>query len=66
MHERDLWAGALNLLMRHELSGCGHAARQAAGLLERLAEQPNVDRETRMLCERMSERLVRRGEGAGS
>lgn len=66
MLESDLWAGALNLLMRHELSGCSHAARQAAGLLDRIAEQPDVDRETRTLCERMSERLARRGEGAGS
>lgn len=54
----ELWVGALNLLLRHELSGCGHAARRAAGLLQRLAEHPGVDPETRALCERMSDRLA--------
>jgi hypothetical protein len=66
MRQGDLWAAALNLLLRHELNGCRHAARQAAGLLERLAEQPEVDRDTRALCECMSERLVREFGSAGS
>jgi hypothetical protein len=61
----ELWAGALNLLLRHELSGCEHAGRQAAGLLERLAEHPGVDAETRVLCECMSERLYLSREGSG-
>ena len=58
MQGSELWAGALNLLLRHELSGCEHAGRQAAGLLDRLSEHPDVDVETQDLCERMSERLT--------
>lgn len=58
MQDGPLWAGALNRLLRHELSGCSHAGRQAAGLLERLAEHPETDGETRALCERMSQRLL--------
>lgn len=52
-----LLAGALDQLMRHQLSGCEHAAHQAARLLDALAERPEVDRETRYLCGKMCERL---------
>jgi hypothetical protein len=61
----ELWAGALNLLLRHELSGCEHAGQQAAGLLERLSEHPGVDPETRALCECMSERLIHNRASSG-
>lgn len=52
-----LFAGALDHLMRHVLTGCGHSAHHAAQMLERLSEQPDVDRETRCLCGRMSQAL---------
>lgn len=52
-----LWAGALSLLLRHNRSGCPHSARQAADLLDRLAAFPDLDDETRQLCEQESERL---------
>ncbi len=53
----SLYAGALDHLIRHSLTGCGQAARHAAQLLEQLSEQPDVDGETRGLCERMSDAL---------
>lgn len=52
-----LLAGALDQLMRHNLSGCEHAAHQAARLLDALAERPDVDGETRYLCGMMRDRL---------
>lgn len=52
-----LYAGALDQLMRHELTGCQHAAHQAARLLDVLSECGEVDAETRALCGRMCERL---------
>lgn len=55
-----LWAGALSLLLRHSETACPKSARQAADLLDRLADDPALDRETRALCARASDRL---GEG---
>lgn len=52
-----LFAGALDNLMRHTLTGCCQAAHHAAHLLERLSDQPDVDSETRCLCGRMCEAL---------
>ncbi len=52
-----LIAGALDHLMRHTLTGCGHAAHHAAQLLEVLSERQDIDGETRRLCVRMCERL---------
>lgn len=52
-----LVAGALDHLIRHSLTGCGHSARVAAHLLDQLAGQPDVDGATRCLCDRMSEAL---------
>lgn len=52
-----LYIGALDHLMRHALTGCGHAAHQAARLLDVLAQRPDVDSDTRQLCGRMCERL---------
>ena len=54
----ELFAGALSQLLRHDLDTCPRARRQAADLLERLADLPGLDGETRELCERMSERLA--------
>jgi hypothetical protein len=53
-----LLTGALDHLMRHALTGCEHAAHQASRLLEQLSERADVDRDTRLLCERMSEKLA--------
>jgi hypothetical protein len=57
MPSPELWAGALSLLLRHNLTGCTHSARQAATVLERIASCPEVDAETRALCENASFRL---------
>lgn len=60
MTPNALWAGALSLLLSHNETGCPKSARQAADLLDRLADDPALDRETRSLCARASDRL---GEG---
>jgi hypothetical protein len=52
-----LYIGALDHLMRHALIGCGHAAHQAARLLDVLAQRPDVDSDTRQLCGRMCDQL---------
>lgn len=54
---QSLLAGALDHLMRYQLTGCGHSARVAAHLLDQLADQSDVNRDTRCLCGRMSEAL---------
>lgn len=54
---QSLLAGTLEHLMRYQLTGCSHSAHVAAQLLEQLAGQPDVDRDTRHLCDRMSEAL---------
>ncbi len=54
----ELWAGALSLLLLHCESGCPHSALNAARLLDRLCEAPELDDETRRLCERASNRLT--------
>jgi hypothetical protein len=61
MPNTELFAGALSQLLRHDLSGCPRATRNAANLLDRLAHLPGIDDETRDLCDRMSERLARGG-----
>lgn len=63
MPHAELLAGALILLLQHNLTGCHHAGHQAAGLLERLADQQDLDRGTRTLCEQMSQRLTDRTPG---
>ena len=57
MPNAELWAGALSLLLIHGESGCPHAARNAARLLERLSEETGLDDATLDLCERASNRL---------
>ena len=54
MPSPGLWAGALNLVLRHHMTGCSLAAHQAATLLERIAGCPEVDDDTRALCEQAS------------
>jgi hypothetical protein len=54
----ELWAGALSLLLIHGESGCPHSAFNAARLLDRLCDSPDIDDETRALCERASSRLT--------
>lgn len=61
---QSLLAGALDHLMRYQLTGCTHSAHVAAHLLDQLAEQPDVDGDTRCLCDRMSEALEA-GQGGG-
>ena len=53
----QIWAGALSLLLQHHETVCAHSARQAARLLECLSDAPEVDAQTRCLCERASLRL---------
>ena len=53
----ELWAGALSLLLIHDESGCPHSALNAARLLDRLSDSPELDEETRNLCERAIRRL---------
>lgn len=60
MPNSDLWIGALSLVLRHDLTGCAVAARQAADVLARIAEHPDVDRDTRTLCDEASARLMDR------
>ncbi len=56
-HTATLFVGALDHLIQHSLTGCGHSAHQAAHLLNTLSERQDVDCETRSLCGRMSEKL---------
>lgn len=60
MPTTELWAAALSLLLRHDMTGCGRSALQAAGLLDRIADHPGIDDETRSLCEQASMRLASR------
>lgn len=52
-----MMAGALDHLIQHNLTGCGHSARVAAHLLDELAGLSDVDGATRRLCGCMSEVL---------
>lgn len=58
MPNAELFAGALSLLMRHQLTGCTHAASQAASLFDRLSDTPELDEETRCLCDQISMKLA--------
>lgn len=57
MPSRELWAGALSLLLLHEETGCAHSALHAARLLDQISDASDVDDDTRKLCERASARL---------
>lgn len=63
MPTRELWAGALSLLLLHEETGCAHSALNAARLLDRISDADDVDSDIRMLCERASARLTRPDQG---
>jgi hypothetical protein len=58
MAHGELWAGALSLVLIHAESGCPHSALNAARLLNRLCDSPELNESTRALCERASERLT--------
>lgn len=58
MPDNALFAGALSLVLRHDLTGCAQSAQQAAAVLARIADQPDIDQETRALCEEASLRLI--------
>ena len=58
MSPNDLWAGALSLVLIHAESGCPHSALNAARLLDRLCDSPELNDPLRALCERASERLT--------
>lgn len=57
MPSREIWAGALSLLLLHEETGCAHSAHNAARLLDQICDADDVDDDTRRLCERASARL---------
>lgn len=63
MPTTELWAAALSMLLRHDMNGCARSALHAAGLLDRIAEHPGLDSETRALCEQASLRLARQTGG---
>ncbi|WP_028311366.1 hypothetical protein [Derxia gummosa] len=60
MTHPELWIGSFDQLLRHDLTGCRHAARRAALMLERLIDSGDLDAELRSLCEAMTERLLDR------
>lgn len=60
----SLWIGTLAQLLRFDETGCQHAARRAADLLNRLANLPNQDPGFRDLCERTAHRLEDAHTGA--
>lgn len=55
--DHALITGALDQLIRHQLTGCQKAAHQAVRLLDALADDPDVDGETRALCESLCQRM---------
>ena len=57
MPRNDLPFGTLILLLQHQLTGNRRAGRQAAELLDRLADGGELDRDTAGLCRKMRERL---------
>jgi hypothetical protein len=53
----SLWAGALSQVLSFSETGCPHSARRAADLLDRLADNPQLDGDIRDLCERAARRF---------
>jgi hypothetical protein len=60
----SLLAGALNHLVRFQLTGCTHSAHVAAHLLDQIADRSDVDGDTRTLYGRMSAALEATRENA--
>jgi hypothetical protein len=56
MPNPELWAAVLSQVLIHAETGCRHSALHAARLLDHLCEQ-EIDPQTRLLCERASQRL---------
>lgn len=65
MPNTELWAGALSLMVRYAETGCAQSGRQAARLLDRIADMPGIDQETGVLLERASLRLADQTKGGG-
>lgn len=59
--QSDILAAALDNLVRFSVTGCGQAARRAAGLLERLSESPEADADMRRMYSSLSEMLILAG-----
>lgn len=47
---KPMIAAALDHLMHYMLTGCGHSARHAAYLLDKLSADTGIDEETRSMC----------------
>lgn len=58
MPNAELWAGALSLIVRYAETGCVQSGRQAACVLDRIVEMPELDHETCALLERAQSRLA--------
>jgi hypothetical protein len=58
MPHSELWAGALSLIVRYSETGCMQSGRQAACLLDRIVEMPELDQDTCALLERARLRLA--------
>lgn len=63
---QQLLAGTLAILLRHYLTGCPATSLQAAGLLERLADTPDLDRDLRDSCEQLSSYLYLQSQGVSA
>ena len=49
--------GTLSILLHHRVNACPFSGLQAAGLLERWAEDPALDENLRDYCKQFSRRL---------
>lgn len=58
MSSNSIHAGALALVLLHQRTGCPHSARRAADLLQRLANDAELDADSRALFEHASEALL--------
>lgn len=60
MPANNLWAGVLSQILIYQETGCPHSARHAIRLLDQLCDQPDLDGDLRLLCERACQRLEHR------
>jgi hypothetical protein len=58
MRNSGLFAAALSQVLGHELTECRREGRHADDLLDRLLCEPDLDAETRWLCEEKVRRLT--------